>query len=274
MRKTWVNNKTIVITGASSGMGKELVKLFINNNNCKVIGVARSKEKMEKLVEELGDKKDNFSYYLFDVSNYDAWQNFANSLTQKVDLLINNAGMFYGFENFLSVGIDNGKLIMDTNFYSVVYGCQTFLPYIDNNGGIVNICSSDALLAVAGTNYYASSKGAVKSFTQSLIGEFPKKYIACVFPGFTDTDIFRNVEFTTKEARLLKKFISKCPKISKKIYKSIIKRKKYLVVGYDAKIFKFLSKFGGNGGARLINGVLNKTKLDMFSKIQYQNKGN
>lgn len=269
MKKNWIDNKTIIITGASSGMGKELVKLFINNNNCKVIGVARSKEKMEKLVEELGGKKENFSYYLFDVSDYEAWQNFASSLTQKVDLLINNAGMFYGFENFLSVGIDNGKRIMDTNFYSVVYGCQTFLPQMDNNGGVVNICSSDALLAVAGTNYYASSKGAVKSFTQSLIGEFPKKYIACVFPGFTDTEIFRNVEFTTKEARLLKKFISKCPKISKKIYKAILKRKRYLVVGYDAKIFRFLSKCGGNGGAKLINSILNKTKLEMFSKIQY-----
>lgn len=269
MKKTWIDNKTVVITGASSGMGKELVKLFVNNNNCKVIGIARNQEKMEKLVSELGDKKTNFEYRLFDVSCCQEWQNFASEF-EKIDLLINNAGMFYGFENFLSVGIENGKRIMDTNFYSVVYGCQTFLPKISSNGGVVNICSSDALLAVAGTNYYASSKGAVKSFTQSLMGEFPNKYISCIFPGFTDTDIFRNVDFTNKEARLLKKFISKCPKISKKIYKSIIKRKKYLVVGYDAKIFKLLSGFGALGGAKIINGVLNKTKLDMFSKIQYK----
>lgn len=272
MNKKWLNNKTIVITGASSGIGKQLTKLFIINNNCHVIGVARSKDKMEKLVAELGDKASNFEYRLFDISIEQNWVEFAKSLTKSVDLLINNAGMFYKFDNFLNVPLETGKQIIDTNFYSVVYSCNNLLPKLSINGGVVNICSSDALVAVAGTNYYAASKGAVKSFTQSLMGEFPNYYIGCMFPGFTDTDIFRDVQFNNKEARLLKKFISPCNKISKKIYNAILRRKQYKVMGYDAKFFNFLSKHNPAGGAQLINNILQKTKLDIFSSIQHKTK--
>ena len=271
MGKKWLNNKTIVITGASSGIGKELTKLFIKQNNCHVIGVARSQEKIEKLIAELGNYANKFEYRLFDVGVQQNWEDFAKSINKPIDLLINNAGMFYKFDNFLNVPLQTGKQIMDTNFYSVVYGCKHMLPKINKNGGIVNICSSDALIAVAGTNYYAASKGAVKSFTQSLAGEFSNYYIGCMLPGFTDTDIFRDVQFNNKEARLLKKFISSCSKISKKIYNAILKRKQYKVVGYDAKFFNFLAKTNMANGAKLINGVLQKTKLDIFSTVKYKN---
>lgn len=265
--KKWIDGKTIVITGASSGIGKELAKLFITKNNCRVIGVARNKEKMEKFVAELGESAKNFEYKLFDVSQEQNWIDFASSLQTSVDMLINNAGVFYKFDNFLNVPAEQGKKIMDINFYSVVYGCRSFLPITNC---IVNICSSDALLSVAGTNYYGASKCAVKGFTQSLVSEFPKKYIACILPGFTKTELFRDIDFTSKEARLLNKFTSTCEKISKKIYKSIIKKKRYKVIGYDAKIFNLLSKLNANGGAKLVNSILQKTKLDMFSTIVKQ----
>lgn len=270
MGKKWLNNKTIVITGASSGIGKELTKLFIKQNNCHVIGVARSKDKMEKLVEELGESAKNFEYRLFDVGVEQNWVDFASSLTQPIDLLINNAGMFYKFDNFLNIPVEVGKQIVDTNFYSVVYGCKHIITKLSQSSGVVNICSSDVLLSVAGTNYYAASKGAVKSFTQSLAGEFPGLYIGCICPGFTDTDIFREVQFNKKEARLLKKFISPCAKIGKKIYDAILRRKPYKVVGYDAKIFNFLAKTNSVNGAKLINGVLQKSNLYIFSTIQYK----
>ena len=272
MSKKWLDNKTIVITGASSGIGKELTKLFIAKNNCHVIGIARSKDKMEKLIAELGEKAINFEYRLFDVSIEQNWIDFAENLNKPIDLLINNAGMLYKFDNFLNVPISIGKQIMDTNFYSVVYGCKHILPKINKRGGVVNICSSDALLSVAGTNYYAASKGAVKSFTQSLAGEFPNCYIGCVFPGFTDTDIFRDVQFNNKEMRLLKKFISPCNKISTKIYNAILKRKVYKVVGYDAKFFSFLAKSNPSSGAAFINKILEKSKLDVFSSVTNKNR--
>lgn len=268
--KNWLDNKTVIITGASSGIGKELTKLFISKNNCKVIGVARNEQKMKQFVEELGNMAANFSYELFDVSDEAKWKEFAGKV-DSVDLLVNNAGIFYKFDNFLNIDEKQGEQIMNVNFYSVVYGCRNFLPKLSQKGGIVNICSSDALLSVAGTNYYAASKGAVKCFSQSLAYEFPKKYIACMFPGFTKTELFRDIDFTAKETRLLNLFMSTSEKIAKKIYRAIRKRKKYKVVGYDARIFNMFSKLNSNGGAKLINGVLKKTKLDMFSTITNEN---
>ena len=270
MKQNWLQGKTIIITGASSGIGKELTKLFIMKNNCHVIGIARSEQKMKQLITELGEHSKNFEYRLFDVGDCDNWIEFAKSIDKPVHLLINNAGIMHNFDNFLNIDLSEGKKVIDTNFYSVVYGCNTFLPLIEPNGGVVNICSSDALLAVCGTSYYAASKGAVKSFTQSLVGEFPNNYIACVFPGFTATDIFRNMKFSAPVASSFKKFVSPSSKTAWAIYKSILKKKKYTVVGKDAKLFYALSKTKLGGGEKLINGVLQNSKTNLFSTIKYK----
>ena len=64
MKNNWLNGKTVVLTGASSGIGKEITKILINEFDCLVLGIARNEEKMLKLLEELGNKKEKFSYKL------------------------------------------------------------------------------------------------------------------------------------------------------------------------------------------------------------------
>ena len=102
----WIDNKTVIITGASSGIGKMLAERLMKEHNCTVIGVARSEKKMLNFVEELGDYAKLFSYKLFDVSSYDNWQNFHDYLVEnniKPDVLINNAGV-----------LDNGLKAIDS----------------------------------------------------------------------------------------------------------------------------------------------------------------
>lgn len=267
--KNWLVDRTVIITGASSGIGKELTKLFLKNKT-RVIGVARNKEKMENFANSLEFGKELFSFELFDVSSEQSWQEFPQKLQNdgtEVSLLINNAGIMPKFDNFLHTNLDDGKKVMDTNFYSTVYGAYHILPLIQGKGGVVNICSSDALLSVAGTNYYAASKGAVKAFTQSLRYEFPKKYIGIVFPGFTDTNIFQNAEASDKDLKRMKKLMSPADKIAKKIFRAICHRKKYKVVGYDAHAFSILSRCFPRSGATLINNILRDAKVDMFSGV-------
>ena len=72
-----INRKTVITTGASGGFGSELTKKLINEHGCRVIGIGRSKEKMEALTESLGDKKSKFKYLLFDVSDREKWVKFA-----------------------------------------------------------------------------------------------------------------------------------------------------------------------------------------------------
>ena len=101
----WIDNKTVIITGASSGIGKMLAERLMKEHNCKVIGVARSEKKMVAFVEELGDYAKLFSYKLFDVSSYDNWQEFHNWLVENniaPDVLINNAGVLPRFDRLMN----------------------------------------------------------------------------------------------------------------------------------------------------------------------------
>ena len=74
MTDCWFDYKTVIVSGASSGIGKGLVKKLIDEHGCRVIGIARNETKMLKLVEELGAKKRYFSYFLFDVSVRENWK--------------------------------------------------------------------------------------------------------------------------------------------------------------------------------------------------------
>ena len=112
MKKAWFNNKTVIITGASSGFGKLLAQKLVNNHNCKVIGIARTQSKLENLQLELGE---NFSYFAFDVSLKENWENLYETLDSsgvQIDILINNAGVLPPFKKFEKYSIsDNHKIV-------------------------------------------------------------------------------------------------------------------------------------------------------------------
>ena len=103
MKKSWLNNKTVVISGASGGLGFSVAKSLIEKFGCKVIGIARNENKILASIETLGKNKDKFSYRLFDVSKKENWIDFYNYLCEssiKIDLLINNAGFMLTFKKF------------------------------------------------------------------------------------------------------------------------------------------------------------------------------
>ena len=74
MTQNWLESKTVFLTGASSGIGRELTKLLIRLYGCKVIGVGLNEEKMRSLGVELGEQSALFEYRLFDVSRRENWQ--------------------------------------------------------------------------------------------------------------------------------------------------------------------------------------------------------
>ena len=83
MKKSWLNDKTVLITGASGGLGFAIAKLLIEKYNCKIIGVARNEQKLLSAMETLGPLKNRFSYCLFDVSVKDNWKSFYNQRHRK-----------------------------------------------------------------------------------------------------------------------------------------------------------------------------------------------
>ena len=177
----WLNGKTVIVTGASGGMGAGIAATLIKKHNCRVVGVARNEAKMLKFIEELGPMyKDQFSYKLFDVSSREAWESFASELEEEgivPSVLVNNAGILPKFKRFDRYSYEEIEKAMNINFYSCVYGVKTFLPVLltQDDPGIINVDSSAALMTLAGTSMYSSSKAALKGFTEALRVEFKGK---------------------------------------------------------------------------------------------------
>ena len=214
MDTNWMNNKTVIITGASGGMGKGVAEKLIKEHGCTVIGIARSEEKMKKVVEELGSYADKFSYQLFDVAVEENWIDFANYLKENdihPDVLINNAGILPKFDRFQNYTVDYIKKAMDINFYSAVYSIHALLPILleSPSPAIINIDSSAALMTLAGTSVYSASKAALKSLSEALREELRGKcYVGIVCPGFTKTDIFRNQDSADAKAQKMLNMVS------------------------------------------------------------------
>ena len=102
----WLDGKTVVVTGASGGMGAGIAATLIKKHGCTVIGVARSEPKMLKFIEELGPTyAQQFSYKLFDVSVKENWENFYNELVEEgvqVDVLVSKLKSRFGVDAELS----------------------------------------------------------------------------------------------------------------------------------------------------------------------------
>ena len=276
MTECWFDYKTVIVSGASSGIGKGLVKKLIEDHGCRVIGIARNEVKMRKLVEELGDKRRFFSYFLFDVSEKENWVTFAAALKeQKVqpDLLINNAGILPKFDKFLNYSLEQIDRAMQINFYSCVYSMNALLPMLMQSkaAGVVNIASSAALCSLAGTSIYSASKAALKSLTESVREECRGHcYVGLVCPGFTKTDIFTNQnkgDESDLSERALQMVSSSCDRMVKNILNGIWKRRSNMVFGVDARLMNETTKVFGTLIPMLSSSVIRMAHLEMFDDV-------
>ena len=261
----YLQNKRILLTGASSGIGKEMSKLLVEKYGARVIGIGRNEEKLRALQAELGD---NFTYYAMDVSVKENWENLAQKLKIEgagIDLLINNAGVFPQFERVEDMTSEQIQAVMSVNFYACVYGVETMLNLLGESGGIVNICSSGALCTVIGTSAYSASKSAMKGYTESLALEERGRYVGLIFPGTTSTELFRNDENTKNSA--LDLVAMPASKMAKKILKKIVKKRKRAVVGWDAKAMNLTAKLAPVWGLRIICWVMRTSKSKVFARV-------
>ncbi len=276
MKRCWFDYKTVIVSGASSGIGKGLVKRLINDHCCNVIGIARNEAKMKALVEELGDKAGYFSYYLFDVSVKENWKNFSSQIVAdgiKPDVLINNAGILPKFDKFGHYTLDYIEKAMNINFYSCVYSMHYMMPIIlkSKTPGIINVASSAALCSLAGTSVYSASKAALKSLTDAVREEYRGKcYFGLVCPGFTKTDIFSNQTTSDNSARSQKAMnmvSTACEKMVDKIIGGMWDKKSDMVFGIDAHMMNVGNKVFGVFVSNVSSKVMKISGLEMFADV-------
>lgn len=277
--KFWLDYKTVVVSGASSGIGKGLVKRLIKDHGCNVIGIARNEKKILELKEELGNYAYKFSYRLFDVSAKENWESFAEYLTENnitPSVIINCAGILPKFDKFEHYSLDYIERAMNINFYSCVYSMHYMLPIIlkAEDPALINVASSAALATLSGTSVYSASKAALKSLTESAREELSGRcYVGLVCPGFTKTNIFSNQETDTSKEndwsqKALNAVSTDCDVMVDDIVKGMLKKRKTnMVFGFDAHMMNIGARTVGRGVSFMAGKVMKATKMSLFEDV-------
>ncbi len=273
MRKNWLYDKKILITGASGGIGFAVSKLLIEKYNCTILGIARNEEKLINAKKSLGDKSDNFSYLIGDVSKLETWETIKNHLITigfMPDVLINNAGFMLPFAKFEKYSENEIKEIIETNFMSVINATRILLPLLKKSSSpaIVNVSSAAGLCAVVGQSMYCATKFAVKGFTDTLRVEYRKQIYVCgIHPGFIKTDILNRQNVDTKSNKLINKMMMPLNKASKKIVKGLKRKKKRICMGFDGRSMSIFSRLMPSLTPTIIAKVLKTSKMDLFDDV-------
>lgn len=219
-------NNTVIITGASAGIGKALAYEFAKHSYDLLL-VARSEDKLKKLCTELGKSYGITAKFLpLDLLADDAAEKllgFVKDNNINAAYLINNAGMGDA-SVFEKSDIQKDENIIRLNVLTLMKMNRLFIPYLRENGGgtIVNIASTLAFAPTAGEAVYAASKAFVLSFSQALYEETKKSNVSVltICPGVTSTDFFKSAGFE------LGQFKAATPEsFAAFAYRSIVKKK-------------------------------------------------
>jgi len=243
------NNKVVVITGGSEGIGKALVDLFIQQG-AKVATCGRNYDKLYQLQSKYSGKP--LVIHAADVSKEQDCVNFINVVIKQfgtIDILINNAGV--SMRSLVSdVEIDTIRKVMDINFWGTVYCTKLALPYIlRNNGTVVGVSSIAGYRGLPGRSGYSASKFAVNGWLESLRTELLTSgtNIMWVCPGFTTSNI-RNAALNKEgkaqgESPMDESSMMSSAECANHIMKAIQKRKRTLVLTFTGKRTVFLNRF-------------------------------
>lgn len=265
------NNKTVILTGASSGIGKCIAEILINEYNSTVYAVARNEQKLIDVKNSFNQKSNLYIVTPFDVGVHENWQNFYTNLVSSganPSVLINCAGVLPKFSSVNFTDVKTIEDVMNINFFSIVYSSKTVLPLIRKNKGImINVISSSALCPFSGVASYSASKAGAERFSECLQVEETNLSVLTAMPGFTKTEVLRSQTATDKEKGLIGRISANPMRVARKILNSAKKRKKRIIIGIDAHFMNFLFKFFPRSAPRIITWFLKKTKMKIFEDI-------
>lgn len=192
-------NKTIIVTGASRGIGREIAKTLSKKGYIVIANYNKSEKEIQELKEELLKSDINLDIYKADVSKREE----AKSLVQytlnkygKIDILINNAGISQ-FKEFTQITDNDWNNMINTNLNSVFYMTQEVIENMIHNkkGCIINISSVWGLVGSSCESHYSVSKAGIDALTKSLAKELGPSNIRVnsIAPGIIDTDMNKNL---------------------------------------------------------------------------------
>lgn len=244
-----MQNKVVIITGASSGIGKALTLKYAKEGYTLVLA-ARRLELLHELEKKLGNVE--VLSVKTDVSKEDDCRNLIEKAIEhfgKIDILINNAGISMRAA-FSDVETEVLHRLMDVNFWGTVYCTKFALPHIlKEKGSIVGVISTGGYIGLPGRTGYSSSKFAVRGFLDTVRIEYLRAglHVLVVAPGFTASEIRKTAltqdgseqgETPRNESKMMS--AERCADI---MYRAIKRRRRKMIVSWwDGKVIVLVAK--------------------------------
>ena len=243
--------KVVVVTGASSGIGRSLAIEFARNGY-NVVAAARKVDQLETVKKDIEKAGGKALIVATDVSKEsDCERLMAETMATfgRIDVLINNAGISMRAV-FEKTDLNVIRQLMDINFWGTVYCTKYALPHLlKSKGSVVGISSIAGKKGLPGRTGYSASKFAMEGFLETLRTENLKTglHVLVACPGFTASNI-RNTALaadgnTQGESPRDEKKMMQPEEVARRIYKAVEGRKRDIIMTRDGKLTVFLNKF-------------------------------
>ena len=237
--------KIAIVTGASSGMGKEFVLAIDREYRLDEIWViARRKDRLSALQPECRTTIRPFPLDLSEPASFEAIEKTLKTEEPQIELLVNDAG--YGlFGTFEELPMIQQLGIIDVNAKALTAMCYLCLPYMNEGAKIVNMGSNSSWQPVPYLNVYAASKSYVLSFSRGLGKELEKNgrkiHVMCVCPGWIKTE-FMDTAVVDDTIKYYDRWYT-AKQVIDKAMKDLRKNKKVSILGLPVRVQVLLVKF-------------------------------
>jgi NAD(P)-dependent dehydrogenase (short-subunit alcohol dehydrogenase family) len=242
-----IRGTTVVITGATSGIGRETAREFARGG-ARVVVAGRREERLQEVVAEVEGRGGQALAVRTDVADQTQVERLIEQAEERfgrIDTLVNNAGVGIA-ARFEDQSLDDFRRVMDINFWGAVYACKAAVPRMRAQGGgvIINISSILGRRGVPFETAYCASKFALRGFSEALRTEVMAEGIdvSTIFPGAVETEIFESAANTT--GLDLPDFLPKFP--ARDLARIIVQDARFpqpeIVMALDAQFIDFFNR--------------------------------
>jgi NAD(P)-dependent dehydrogenase (short-subunit alcohol dehydrogenase family) len=255
-----IANKVVVVTGAGSGIGRELV-LCLLSKGARVAGVDLSSQALDETASLAGRYKDQFASLVASVADRPAVEALPERVLTHfgaVDVLINNAGIIQPFCRLNELDYPTIERVLNVNLLGVLYCTKAFLPHLLERpeAHIVNISSMGGFVPVPGQTIYCAAKAAVKLMSEGLASELAHTSVrvTVVFPGAVATNIMSNSGLSNPRASKSGGAMQPLPAsaAAASIIRGMERNEQRVFVGKDAAIMDKLYRLSPGYASRMI----------------------
>ncbi len=253
----------VMITGAASGLGRELAQVFYSIEGANLLLVDKNKRALKEVVRNLEALKttrpQSVKSYPIDLSSEKNIRLLHDELRGvKIDILINNAGVFYNGQ-FENMDLSDFEKVLNIDLLAAIRLSRFFLPNIEKSTHrtLVNISSLAGLIGAPGMCAYSTAKFALIGFSQALGQEMRGRIHVCaICPSFVKTNMGANAlgpRGSNALHEFIHKFGSNPSKAARMIVRAIKNRKALTLINSEAFFFYYLNKFAPGISGALIN---------------------